>query len=350
MSRCNSYSDRTVGRKEGKDKGFFIKPVLLYSFSFFFTPNIINFFISMRKFLSYGPLLIIIAASLWALDGIIRRSLYSLPSITIVFYEHLFGAVILLPYLIKTFSKEGLTRKEFFLLLFISMFSGVLGTLWFTTALLKTSFISFSVVYLIQKLQPIFAISAAAIVLKEKITKSYIKWAVLALVAAYFVTFKNGYVNLATGTGTVIAALYALGAAFAWGSSTAFSKLALVKRPSIYVTSLRFVLTSILALGMVFLLGQSKSLASPTFSQLSRFLLIAVSTGMVSVAIYYRGLKKVQANVSTILELVYPLLAVFIDATLYKSFLAPTQYLAGAILLFGIYKISQIQQKELKNN
>lgn len=304
----------------------------------------------MRKVLNYGPLLIIVAASLWALDGIIRRSLYSLPSITIVFYEHLFGALILLPYLIITFKKEGLTKKEFFLLLFISMFSGVLGTLWFTTALLKTSFISFSVVYLIQKLQPIFAISAAAIFLKEKISKSYIKWAVLALVAAYFVTFKNGVINLSTGSGTAIAALYALGAAFAWGSSTALSKLALIKRPSNYITGLRFFLTSILAFGMVIIMGQSKSLVSPTISQLGRFLLIAVSTGMVSVAIYYRGLKKVQANVSTILELVYPLLAVFIDATLYKSFLAPSQYLAGAILLFGIYNISRIQQKELISN
>lgn len=300
----------------------------------------------MRKFFSYGPLLIVIAASLWALDGIIRRSLYSLPSITIVFYEHLFGAALLLPYLIFTFKKEGITRKEFFLLLFISMFSGVLGTLWFTTALLKTNFISFSVVYLIQKLQPIFAISAAAIILKEKITKSYIKWAILALVAAYFVTFKNGIVNLSTGTGTIVAALYALGAAFAWGSSTALSKLALQKRSSMYITAIRFFLTSILAFGMVFAFGQNKSLSSPSFSQLGRFLLIAVSTGMFSVAIYYRGLKKVQANVSTILELVYPLLAVFIDATLYKSFLAPAQYAAGVVLLFSIYKIAQIQQKQ----
>ena len=304
----------------------------------------------MRKIFNYGPLLIVIAASLWALDGIIRRSLFTLPSITIVFYEHLFGAVILLPYLIRSFRKEGLTKKELILLLFISAFSGVLGTLWFTTALLKTNFISFSVVYLIQKLQPIFAITAAGIVLKEKITKSYIKWAIVALVAAYFVTFKDGYVNLATGAGTIIAALYALGAAFAWGTSTAFSKLALQKRPSVYITSLRFFFTSILAFGMVFVLGQSKSLSSPTFSQFLRFLLIAVSTGMVSVAIYYRGLKKVQANVSTLLELVYPLLAVFIDATLYKSFLAQNQYLAAVILLFAIYKISLVQVKELSKS
>ena len=303
----------------------------------------------MRKILNYGPLLIIVAASLWAFDGIIRRSLYSLPSITIVFYEHLFGAIILLPYLILTFKKEGLTKKEFFLLLFIAMFSGVLGTLWFTTALLKTNFISFSVVYLIQKLQPIFAISAASIFLKEKVSKSYIKWAVLALLAAYFVTFKNGIINFSTGSGTIIAALYALGAAFAWGSSTVFSKIALIKRPSNYIAGLRFLFTSILAFGMVFIMGQSKSLSAPTISQLGRFLLIAVSTGMVSVAIYYRGLKKVPANVSTILELVYPLLAVFIDATLYKSFLAPTQYLAGGVLLFAIYKISRIQTSQRSN-
>jgi len=290
-----------------------------------------------------------VAASLWAFDGIIRRSLYSLPSITIVFYEHLFGAIILLPYLILTFKKEGLTKKEFFLLLFIAMFSGVLGTLWFTTALLKTNFISFSVVYLIQKLQPIFAISAASIFLKEKISKSYIKWAVLTLLAAYFVTFKNGIINFSTGSGTIIAALYALGAAFAWGSSTVFSKIALIKRPSNYIAGLRFLFTSILAFGMVFIMGQSKSLSAPTISQLGRFLLIAVSTGMVSVAIYYRGLKKVPANVSTILELVYPLLAVFIDATLYKSFLAPTQYLAGGVLLFAIYKISRIQTSQRSN-
>jgi len=303
----------------------------------------------MKKFISSGSLLIIIAASLWALDGIIRRSLFTLPSITIVFYEHLFGAIILLPYLFWSFKREKLTKKEFFLLLFIAGFSGVLGTLWFTTALLKVNFISFSVVYLIQKLQPIFAITTARIVLKEKITKSYIKWAVIALVAAYFVTFKNGVVNLSTGTGTIVAALYALGAAFAWGSSTAFSKLALQKKPSMYVTGWRFLLTSILGFAMVFILGQSKSLSAPTLSQFARFLLIAVSTGMVAIVIYYKGLKKVQANVSTILELVYPLLAVFIDATLYKSFLAPSQYLAGGILLFAIYQISQIQIHELQN-
>jgi len=90
-----------------------------------------------RKLFNYGPLLIIIAAILWALDGIIRRSLFNLPPIIIVFYEHFIGALILFPFIIKEFKKNKLTRNDFFLLIFVSLLSGVLGTLWFTTALLK---------------------------------------------------------------------------------------------------------------------------------------------------------------------------------------------------------------------
>ena len=41
-----------------------------------------------------GPVLIIIAALLWAFDGLIRQHLYTLPPITIIFFEHLIGFII----------------------------------------------------------------------------------------------------------------------------------------------------------------------------------------------------------------------------------------------------------------
>ena len=201
-----------------------------------------------------GPLLIITAALLWALDGVIRRYLYTLPPITIIFFEHLIGLVILLPFVWKHVFKTRFTKREFWLLLLISVLSGLLGTLWFTTALLKVHFISFSVVFLLQKLQPIFAISTASIFLKERFEKGYIPWALLAVLSAYFVTFKNGIVNLETGEGTVIAALYALGAAFAWGSSTTFSKMLLGKVEAKVSTFYRFLFTIIIAFPVVFLL------------------------------------------------------------------------------------------------
>src|SRR3989344_2363502 len=172
-----------------------------------------------------GPILIIIAALLWAFDGLIRQHLYTLPPITIIFLEHLIGLVILSPFVYKYLFATRLTKREWRLIVLISVLSGLLGTLWFTTALGKVHFISLSVVFLLQKLQPIFAITTARIFLKERFEPGYIPWAIFAVVAAYFVTFKNGVVNLETGEGTVIAALYALGAAFAWGSSTTFSKM-----------------------------------------------------------------------------------------------------------------------------
>ena len=111
---------------------------------------------------------------------------------------------------------------------------------FFTTALLQVHFIfqwfSFA------KLQPIFAIGTARIFLKEKFNIKYIKWALLAVLSAYFVTFPNGVVNLKTGEGTIIAALYALGAAFAWGSSTTFSKMLLGKVRAEVSTFYRFLL------------------------------------------------------------------------------------------------------------
>jgi hypothetical protein len=40
------------------------------------------------------------------LDGIVRRDLYHLPPVTIVFYEHLLGAVILLPLVLRYLKRE----------------------------------------------------------------------------------------------------------------------------------------------------------------------------------------------------------------------------------------------------
>ncbi len=290
-------------------------------------------------------MLVVCAALLWALDGIVRRSLFTLPPITIIFYEHLFGAIIILPFVWKSLLKERLVVKDWLLVILISLLSGLFGTLWFTTALLKSSFISFSVVFLLQKLQPIFAISTARIFLKEKLTKKYIIWAVLALIAAYFVTFKNGIVNFSTGSQTLVAALYALGAAFAWGSSTTFSKMALKERSHTYVTAVRFFITTLLAFCFMIIVHETPSLSAPDISQFARFALIAVSTGMVALLLYYKGLQKIPVRVSTILELTFPLVAILIDALVYHSFLSLSQAIAAVVLIGSMYKISRIQNE-----
>jgi drug/metabolite transporter (DMT)-like permease len=294
-----------------------------------------------------GPVLIVIAAILWALDGIIRRNLYNLPPITIIFFEHIIGLIILIPFALKSLKIEKPNKREIWLLFIIAMLSGLLGTLWFTTALLKVHFISFSVVFLIQKLQPVFAISSSSILLKEKFDRRYIKWALLAIVAAFFVTFPNGYVNISTGEGTIIAALYALGAAFAWGTSTTLSKMVLTKISYKVSTFYRFLFTSIAALILILVLGYTSSLSMPTVPQFGLFTVIALSTGLVALVIYYKGLAKTPVHISTILELTFPFIAIIIDMTIYNTTLAISQYLAAVVLSLAIYKIAKLKSNDI---
>lgn len=294
------------------------------------------------------PLFIITAAILWAVDGIIRRSLFTISPLIIVFYEHLIGSLIIAPFVLSNLKKEKATLYSLGVLSLVSILSGLLGTLWFTTALVKVNFISFSVVFLIQKLQPIFATSTAVIFLKEKITKRYMIWAGLALVTAFFVTFKNGFVDFNTGSGTVMAALYAFGAAVAWGSSTTFSKLLLNSHSTSFTTAMRFFMTTVFAFIAVIFSQQMPVITAVNAGQILRFVFIALSTGMVALYIYYKGLQHVEAKVSTILELVFPMLAILIDAFMYQSFLAPTQLIAAACLLFAIFKMTQLVPSETK--
>lgn len=295
----------------------------------------------MKKLKTFGPLFVIIAALLWSFDGILRRGLYSLPPSVVVFYEHLVGFAILLFLIPKWFPDlKKMTRKEWIAIIIVSLFSGALGTIFYTAALGKINYIQFSVVVLLQQLQPIWAIGAAAILLKEKITKKFLLWAVVALAAAYFVTFKDLTVNLSTGGGTAIAGLLALGAGFLWGSSTAISKYVLNKVSFLTATALRFALAPIFAFGFVVSLGQTSSLTMVTGSQWISLLLIAFTTGMVALAIYYYGLKKTPARITTICELVWPASAIFIDYFYFHQTLSTTQILGVVVLLFAIYQIA----------
>lgn len=290
-----------------------------------------------------GSLFIIGAAILWALDGVVRRSLYPLSPLVIVSVEHIIGSLLLLPFIFRLIKKERFKKQEWAALVLISLFSGLLGTLWFTTALLMTNYISFSVVFLLQKLQPLFALLAARIILKEKLSKEYLFWAASALMAAFFVTFPTGTVNLNTGDKTLQAALFALGAAVVWGASTALSRSVLIKHNDKVVTGMRFFITALISFGALMVFGQLPLLKTISFPQLLQFAFIAVSTGMVALLIYYKGLKTTPVHVSTLLELVFPLLAVGIDIYVYKTEIALVQLIAGATLLFCLYQVTKKQ-------
>ena len=292
-----------------------------------------------------GPVSVIIAALLWSFDGILRRGLYSLPPAVIVFYEHLLGFFVLI-FLYKKWLPDlkKMTKKEWIAIALVSLFSGALGTIFYTAALGKVNYIQYSVVVLLQQLQPIWAISMAAILLKEKITKKFIIWAIVALVAAYFVSFRDLTVNITAQSGTAMAAILALLAGVLWGSSTAISKYVLNKVSFLTATALRFMLAPIFALLFVIFGGQADVLFNINAAQWFSLLLITFSTGMVALAIYYYGLKKTPARVTTICELVWPASAIFIDYSYFHQSLSLTQILGSVVLLFAIYNVVKMSK------
>lgn len=290
----------------------------------------------------YAVLFIILAAVLWSLDGLLRRSLYTLPPTVVVLYEHILGFLLLLPFVLR--KRRELTTfklKDTTSFIWIALLSGVLGTVLYTTALGKVHYIQFSVVILLQKLQPLFVILAARLVLKEKITKSYLLWAFVALGGAYLLSFPQLTINVSRDSQTIIAALLAMGAAFCWGSSTAVSRSALLKYSPVITLAIRFVFTIPFALIAVFLLGAQASLMSVSIDQWLSLGAISVSTGLVAMVFYYQGLAHTQAKVSAIAELAWPISAVIIGFVFFGERLSITQWMGAIVLLFAMYKVTR---------
>ncbi|OGL36360.1 hypothetical protein A3F05_01250 [Candidatus Saccharibacteria bacterium RIFCSPHIGHO2_12_FULL_47_17] len=297
---------------------------------------------TLLNYIKFAPLLVIAASLLWSLDGLLRRHLYSLPPSVIVFWEHIFGFVLLLPIIIATFKAfKKLTKKQWLSIGLVSFLSGAVGTIAYTAALGRVNYISFSVVVLLQQLNPIFAIAAAAALLRERLNKRFIILSVIALAAAYVVTFPSLTVNFSTGTGTAVAALFAIGAAASWGVSTAFSRYALKDTSPLHVTAARFGFTPLFALAFVWLSGSSGSLGALTASQWKYIVAITFSTGLVALAIYYYGLKFVLASRAAILELAWPLSAIFVGYYWLSERLTATQLAASAVLLGSIWLIAR---------
>ena len=202
--------------------------------------------------IKYLPgLAVISAAILWSLDGYIRQNLSTLPSFFIISLEHIIGAIIFFPILIKGWGEiVKIQQRGWISVLWISICGGILGTFFYTKALSYVGYINLSVVVLLQKFQPIFAISLASIILKEHITKRFLILALSAIVGGYLITFGNN--SMADWDDkTIIAALLALLAAFSWGSSTVLGKHALKQISFMTLTSLRLSITGAITLFII---------------------------------------------------------------------------------------------------
>ncbi|MFC1647108.1 riboflavin kinase [Patescibacteria group bacterium] len=264
-----------------------------------------------------GPFFIMLAASLWAIDALIRTPLTKTISATnIVFWEHVVGFVLLTPFFfrVKNFWTK-LTKIDWVYIFALTVVSSIGGTILFTLALEKSFSVGdFITPLLLQKTQPLIVIALSAIFLHEKITRKYLLLVPVALLGSYLMSFGANAPNLIFA-GKEQVFMLALGAAFCWGSGTILSKKILTKLTFLESTCIRFLAAIPLGLIVAASFGQTPTIISLNPDSLFRFTLIGLTTGAGALLIYYKGLAKTQANVSTISELTFPLVSIFIAIT-----------------------------------
>jgi drug/metabolite transporter (DMT)-like permease len=303
-----------------------------------------------RKQAKIGAALVCLAAAMWGFDGVVLTPrLWNLDVSYVVFILHA------LPFLgmnlllfreykqIKTLSNSDMT---YFVL--IALFGGALGTLAIVKALFLVQFKHLTVVALLQKLQPVFAIILARILLKERTGPNFIFWAVVAMAGGYFLTFEFQLPVLVNEGNMLPAAMYAAFAAFSFGSATVFGKRVLNKVSFRTALFYRYGLTTIIMLCIILINGRYDQFAKTTPANWTFFVIIGLTTGSGAILLYYYGLKYIKANVSTMCEMCFPVAAVIFDYIFNGQVLSPVQGACSCMMLFAIYKISINQSQEVE--
>ncbi len=290
----------------------------------------------------HGAFAISMAAILWGLDGIVLTPrLYDLPVTFVVFIVHAIPFILMNFLYWKQYRLISLLNgKEVFFMFMTSLLGGAMGTLCIVQALFLVNFHNLSVVVLLQKLQPVFAISLAAFLLKEKIQKQFLLWAVVAIAAGYFLTFGLHKPNFNTGSNTALAAVYSILAAACFGFSTVFSRGVAQRLPFRAATFFRYGITTVIMLVVLVATGSAPSITNITADHKITIAIIIFTTGSGAIFLYYYGMKKVSAMTASILELLYPISAIVFDYVFNNRGLSALQWMSVAVMIFSIVKIT----------
>ncbi len=299
-------------------------------------------FMKFNKTVFIGAMAICVAATLWGLDGIVLTPrLYTLNIGLVVFIFHALPFLLMNFFMYKEYRHlRRFTRGDVLMFFLLSLFGGAIGTLAIVKALFLVEFKALTIVVLLQKLQPVFAITLASLLLGEKLKRNFLLWSALAITAGYFLTFGLKLPDFTTGGNTALAAGYSLIAAFAFGSSTVFSKKVLRKFSFFTATFYRYAFTSVIMLLFVLSTGIMNAIPDITRFQWIIFVIIGVTTGSGAIFLYYFGLTRIRAMLATICELCFPVSAIVFDYLVNGRVLNPVQWLSAAVLIFAILKLS----------
>ena len=255
---------------------------------------------------STGIILVAVAAAMWGFDQWIRASLSgATPAATIVFGEHVVLVARTLPFAAGALAAVfKLGWRHVVAAVAIGAGASAVATILFTEALFSHN--DFVTPIVLQKVQPVFAVIGAMIVLGERPRFRFAAYVAVALVGTWLMGVPDPFHPKAHGLATMS---YALGAALLWALGTVFGRYLARDMRFEHVTTLRFVFGLPASAIALLVLG------SPAFSSWHNSLwisILALVTGFAAMFIYYYGLRSTPAVAATIAELAFPITAVLV--------------------------------------
>lgn len=289
---------------------------------------------------NYGPLFVLLAAMLWSTDTLFRKPLTgTMDGTTIVLLEHLFGLGILIPLFIRHRGElKALRTWDWFAVLAIGVGGSAIATILFTNSF---QYVNPSVAILLQKVQPLSAIFFAVIILRERLRARFWIWALVAIGAAYLISFPNLNLTWSLYNNGTKGILYALSAAVLWGASTVFGRYAITKVSFTTLSTLRFIVAVITVVIIMAAKGTLSSVGNLDGQSALRIIGIVFASGTIPILLYYKGLKTTRASVSTIVELAFPFTAVALNWLFLHESLVWQQIAAGIVLAYAIYMVQR---------
>jgi DME family drug/metabolite transporter len=274
-----------------------------------------------------GVVLIAVAAAMWGTDPLLRKSILSIPASTIVFGEHVFLVLLTLPLLIPALRAVWAAGASY-VVAAVVVGAGASGaaTILFTQAL-QHDFVSAVVM---QKAQPLVAVMGAAVLLGERPRPRFGWFLAAGLGGLWLVNQAHPLDPSANGLRAV---LEALGAAVLWALGTVLGRY-LIRRVSFeHVLALRFLFglvasaVAVLALSVEWYAGARAS---------AWILSLAVVTGLLALALYYYGLQRTPAVLSSLAELTNPAVLVVAGIYAYSIGLVWSQWLGFGIIVLVV--------------
>lgn len=272
-------------------------------------------------------ILIAVAAAMWGTDPIIRKTMSQTTSATtIVFGEHVLLVVLTLPFLLPALRAVFRAGWRYVLAaVVVGAGASAIATILFTDALI--GHYDFITPVVIQKIQPFVAVAGAALLLRER-PRPRFAWFFLAGLVGFWLVNQSDPLHPSAKGWVVIAE--ATGAAILWAMGTVLGRYLARELEFQDVLALRFFFGLIASAIALPVMGAG-AYANGHDSLL--ILYLALVTGLLALALYYFGLQKTPAVLSSLAELTFP--AVFVIAGIYGNSqpLVWSQWLGVAIII-----------------